>query len=151
MSFGIYQKGTDCCPVASGTVRIIIITARKRSLGQGNIFTPVCHSVHRGGKMPGPRGVPGGCLLPGGLLPGGRGACSGDGGEVPASRGWVCLLPGGLLLGVASSRGVPAPAGSAPGVVPAPGGLPAEDPPGWLLLRAVRILLECILVNLSLK
>ena len=25
-----------------------IITARKRSLGQGNIFTPVCHSVHRG-------------------------------------------------------------------------------------------------------
>ena len=24
------------------------ITARKRSLGQGNIFTPVCHSVHRG-------------------------------------------------------------------------------------------------------
>ena len=27
-----------------------IITARKRSLGQGNIFTPVCHSVHRGGS-----------------------------------------------------------------------------------------------------
>ena len=25
-----------------------IITARKRSLGQGNIFAPVCHSVHRG-------------------------------------------------------------------------------------------------------
>ena len=25
------------------------ITARKRSLGQGNIFTPVCHSVHRAG------------------------------------------------------------------------------------------------------
>ena len=25
------------------------ITARKRSLGQGNIFTPVCHSVHGGG------------------------------------------------------------------------------------------------------
>ena len=23
-------------------------TARKRSLGQGNVFTPVCHSVHRG-------------------------------------------------------------------------------------------------------
>ena len=30
-----------------------IFTARKRSLGQGNIFAPVCHSVHRG------RGVPG--------------------------------------------------------------------------------------------
>ena len=28
-----------------------IITVRKRSLGQGNIFTPVCHSVHkRGGE-----------------------------------------------------------------------------------------------------
>ena len=27
----------------------IFITARKRSLGQGNIFTPVCHSVDRGG------------------------------------------------------------------------------------------------------
>ena len=26
----------------------LLITARKRSLGQGNIFTPVCHSVHRG-------------------------------------------------------------------------------------------------------
>ena len=26
-----------------------LITARKRSLGQGNVFTPVCHSVHRGG------------------------------------------------------------------------------------------------------
>ena len=26
-----------------------LVTARKRSLGQGNMFTPVCHSVHRGG------------------------------------------------------------------------------------------------------
>ena len=25
-----------------------MITACKRSLGQGNVFTPVCHSVHRG-------------------------------------------------------------------------------------------------------
>ena len=25
-----------------------IFTARKRSLGQGNVFTLVCHSVHRG-------------------------------------------------------------------------------------------------------
>ena len=23
-----------------------IVTARKRSLGQGNVFTPVCHSFH---------------------------------------------------------------------------------------------------------
>ena len=27
---------------------LLFITARKRSLGQGNIFVPVCHSVHRG-------------------------------------------------------------------------------------------------------
>ena len=31
---------------------ISIVKARKRSLGQGNVFTPVCHSVH------------GGCILP---------------------------------------------------------------------------------------
>ena len=29
---------------------LTLITARKRSLGQGNIFTPVCHSVHGGGE-----------------------------------------------------------------------------------------------------
>ena len=27
----------------------VFITGRKRSLGQGNIFAPVCHSVHTGG------------------------------------------------------------------------------------------------------
>ena len=41
-----------------------IFTACKRSLGQGNIFTPACHSVHRGGLLLG------GCLVPGGLLSG---------------------------------------------------------------------------------
>ena len=58
-----------------------IFTARKRSLGQGNMFTPVCHSVHRGG-----------CLLRGGGVPALRGtgyACSGGGGA--CSRG----VPGG--------------------------------------------------------
>ena len=38
------------------------VTARKRSLGQGNIFTPICHSVHRGVPARGgacSRGVPG--------------------------------------------------------------------------------------------
>ena len=35
-----------------------IITARKRSLRQGTMFTPVCHSVHRG-EVPGPGGVSG--------------------------------------------------------------------------------------------
>ena len=34
---------------------IAIFTARKGSLGQGNVFTPVCHSVHRGeGSLPTP-------------------------------------------------------------------------------------------------
>ena len=49
-----------------------LFTARKRSLGQGNIFAPVCYSVHRGGTwsrggawsgaregVPGPGGSPG--------------------------------------------------------------------------------------------
>ena len=50
---------------------MVIFTARKRSLGQGNNFTSVCHSVHRG-CVPAPVGclVPGECLVPGGgLLP----------------------------------------------------------------------------------
>ena len=34
-----------------GSVVPRIFTARKRSLGQGNIFTSVCHSVHRGGGV----------------------------------------------------------------------------------------------------
>ena len=31
----------------------MIITVRKRSLGQGNVFTPVYHSVHQGGRWVG--------------------------------------------------------------------------------------------------
>ena len=34
------------------------ITARKRSLGQGNVFTPVCHSAHRGRRGRPPIGRP---------------------------------------------------------------------------------------------
>ena len=76
----------------------LLVTARKRSLGQGNMFTGVCLST---GGVPGP--------------------------------------------GDACSQG-----GSGPEVVPAPGGVPGGDPPGRLLLRAVRILLECILVPIKL-
>ena len=56
-----------------------VITARKRSLGQGNIFTPVCHSVHRGGMR----------------------GCSGWGACVVAPGGHAWLLWGGhaWLLG----------------------------------------------------
>ena len=54
--------------------------------------------------------------------------------------GWGCLVPGGcLVLGGTWSRGLPAPRGACSGGV--------EIPPWRLLLRAVRILLECILVN----
>ena len=31
-----------------------VFTARKRSLGQGSVFTPVCHFVHRGGGWSAP-------------------------------------------------------------------------------------------------
>ena len=31
----------------------IIFTACKRSLGQGNVFTPMYHSIYRGGLHPG--------------------------------------------------------------------------------------------------
>ena len=56
------------------------------------------------------------------------------------------LVPGGCLLPVGSDPGgVPAQGGLVQGV-PASGGVPGEDPPDGLLLRAVRILLECILV-----
>ena len=41
--------------------RVHIFTARKRSLGQGNIFTPVCHSVHRGDVRGWSRGGMRGC------------------------------------------------------------------------------------------
>ena len=118
-----------------------IITARKRSLGQGNIFTPVCHSVHRGGI---PACIAG--SIPTCLAAGGR--CA-----IPACIGeWGVLLLGVPGPGGAWSRGMPglgggsAPGGSAPGG-PASRGVPGGDPPpGLLLLRAVRILLECILV-----
>ena len=73
---GIYSCERNTCINISHK----LITARKRSLGQGNIFTPVCHSVQSGGVLQGgvlpggawSRGVPGpggGCLLPG--VPGG--------------------------------------------------------------------------------
>ena len=45
--YSLYQIGYKFPLVPVFTT---IFTARKRSLGQGNIFTPVCHSVHRGGS-----------------------------------------------------------------------------------------------------
>ena len=70
---------------------MMLVTARKRSLGQGNIFTPVCHSVHRGGCMFA-RGW--GCVVAGGhaWLPGGVCGCQGAC-VVAGGHAW---LPGGM-------------------------------------------------------
>ena len=47
-----------------------VITARKRSLGQGNVFTRMCHSIHRGEEVCLGRVYLKGGLPPGGLDPG---------------------------------------------------------------------------------
>ena len=134
-----------------------IFTARKQSLGQGNIFTPICHSVHRRR-----------CLVPGVPGPGGAwswGVYLVPGGVPGPKRGVVILFTGGG----AWSRGC-----LVPGGVPGPGectwsqGVCLVPREGWsgpgyawswgegvwsggtpsvrLLLRAVHILLECIFV-----
>ena len=55
-----------------------IFTVRKRSLGQGYNFTPVCHSVHGGGGVRGcsggVRGCSGGACM---VAPGGGGGMCG--------------------------------------------------------------------------
>ena len=43
----INKQGSGGVPSAINYWLFRIFTARKRSLGQGNIFAPVCHSVHR--------------------------------------------------------------------------------------------------------
>ena len=38
-----------CCNIVMLSIREFVVYYRhKRSLGQGNVFTPVCHSVHSG-------------------------------------------------------------------------------------------------------
>ena len=98
------RRGKWCYPGGGD-----VITARKQSLGQGNIFTPVCHAVPGGGWYP---------IMHCRWYP-----------SVPCS-GSACSQGGCLLLGGG-------------GLVRR---LPEGDPPGRQLLRAVRILLECILV-----
>ena len=96
-------------------------------LGQGYVFTCVCDSVHRG-KV----------LSQHALQVVSQHA-------LQVSRG--CVLSQHALQVVSQhalqqvSRGVPALGGSALR------GVPGGDPPGRLLLRAVRIPLECILVG----
>ena len=65
------------------TERCLMLSTRKRSLGQGNAFTPVCHFVHRGGV--GFSACITGHMTRGDLHPG-RGLHPG---EVSASGGYV--------------------------------------------------------------
>ena len=114
---------------------VLSITARKLSLGQGNIFTLVCHSVHRWGGIPAciAGGIPA-CLAVGGVL-------SQHILQVVSlhalQQGGVlsqhALQQGGLLQGDAWSgggevcpRGVPGPGGSTPG---------GSAPGGWCLVE----------------
>ena len=104
----------------------------KRSLGQGNIFTPVCHSVHRGGRgSPSLGGSP--CQTP----------------TPPAWRTPPDQTPPPPGADPPSMENPPPPEQTPPHQTPPPDGEP--PPPGSRLRhtvydRPVRILLECILV-----
>ena len=97
-------------PHRSPTTNVILIaeliTARKRSLGQGNVFTPVCDSVHRGVSVPA-------CTT--GHMTGGQGGlCSGGSlSRGPLSRG--VSVQGGLCPGGDSVQGVSVQGGLYPG------------------------------------
>ena len=110
-------------------------------LRQGNIFTPVCDSVHRGVSVPG-------SLSQGGLCPGPGGSLSG--GLCPGG-----LCPGGSLSREVSVQGALCPGSLCPGGflsrgVSVQGSLCQGDPPcGYMLV--VRILRECILVDPATK
>ena len=52
LQFGTYQQCVIlfmCLKTTNKILNLSISTASKRSLGQGNVFTRVCHSIHRGG------------------------------------------------------------------------------------------------------
>ena len=74
-----------------------VFTARKQSLGQGNNFTPVCHSVHREGQG-GVRGCRRACMVAWGACVVARwawvvvGVCM-------VARGYVWLLGGSCMVG----------------------------------------------------
>ena len=130
----------------------ILITARKRSLGQVNIFTPVCHSVHRG--VPGQVPLPGPGTPHGQVHPPGPGASSGQvhppwdqvhprAGTPPQDQ---VHLHGTRYIPLETRY--PPQAGTPPGTRYTPG---TRYIPGMLgdtgNKRAVRILLECIVVR----
>ena len=114
-----------------------MFTSRKRSLGQGNIFTSVCQefcSQGEGGAIPActAGGIP--ACLAAGL----------QGGAIPA-----CIAGGIPACLAAGFWGVPTPGGVCSWGGLLPRGVSGGGPLGQLLLWAVRILLECILVSLA--
>ena len=135
-----------------------LITIRKRSLGQGNIFTSACQEFcSQGGCLLWGVMVPRGCPLQGGVwyrgvACSGRGTCSGGSGPegVPALGG-VWSWGRGACSGRASR---PTPKEKLRGIRsrPTAKGEIEEDqvqhppPPDGYCCRTVRILLECILV-----
>ena len=112
----------------------------QRSCGQGNIFTPVCHSVHGGGGLPQ-------CML-GYHPPGTR--------QTPPGLGRPPLGPGRPPPDQADppqdQADPPGPGRPPRDQADTPPG-PGRHPPGpgklqhTVYERPVRILLECILVN----
>ena len=110
---------------------LFVLTARKRSLGQGNIFTSVCHSVQGGVACVQKWGacvVKGGCVVKGACM--GKGGVCGKGGGTCMAKGDVCGEVGVCVVKEVCMAG---------------GGERAWQE-RQLLQRAVRILLECILV-----
>ena len=74
------------------------ITAQKQSLGQGNIFTPVCHSVHGGVCVVAPWGMHG-CSRGACLVAPQWGACLvAPWGVCVAARGACMVLFGGCVV-----------------------------------------------------
>ena len=109
------------------------VTARKRSLGQGNIFAPVCRSVHRGESTW--AGTPLGRYTPWQVHPG-------------RYTPWQIHPPGRYTPSPPPWAGTPPPpAGTSPRQVHPREGTPPRNA-CWDTVnkRAVRILLECILV-----
>ena len=110
---------------------MLFFAARKRSLGQGDIFAPVCHSVHKGEYL--------GTYTPGSYIP------------CPLRQ----VHPPGQVYPLPPQAGRP-PGRYTPwaGTPSRAGTPPTGTPPGnacWDTFnkREVRILLECILVKRS--
>ena len=74
----------SCCSELITKFKIGVITARKRSLGQGNIFTSVCQEFcSQGGACSLGGAWSRGCLVGGGLVLGGSGLGGAWSGGVP--------------------------------------------------------------------